>query len=88
MTSVSGHLTESQFGPEYKDWHYPPPERLFEAPIQTLVKDVRTVDSCWVHEAHMVCDRKTGLLHQISKAKQEVPEPYSSGPIAIEKGST
>lgn len=33
MTSVLGHLTESDFGPGYRDWKHPPPERLFDAPI-------------------------------------------------------
>lgn len=33
MTSVLGHLTESDFGPGFKDWKHPPPERLFDAPI-------------------------------------------------------
>lgn len=33
MTSVLGHLTTSDFGPDFKQWRYPPPERLFDAPI-------------------------------------------------------
>jgi hypothetical protein len=40
MTSVSGHLTGVQFGPEYKDWSYPPPEDLFEAPVIVAVDEV------------------------------------------------
>jgi len=41
MTCVTGHLTEQQFGPDYKDWRFPPPERLFDAPLHTVVNDVR-----------------------------------------------
>lgn len=33
MTSVLGHLTESDFGPGFRDWKHPPPERLFDVPI-------------------------------------------------------
>lgn len=41
MTSVSGHLTEMKFDPEYEqDWNYPPPERLFEAPVRVVVDNV------------------------------------------------
>jgi DNA topoisomerase-3 len=44
MTCVSGHLTGVQFGPGYKDWSYPPPESLFEAPILTTVDEVCSLD--------------------------------------------
>ncbi|PSS22396.1 hypothetical protein M430DRAFT_49524 [Amorphotheca resinae ATCC 22711] len=37
MTCVSGHLTELTFGPDYNDWSYPPPERLFDAPVRTTI---------------------------------------------------
>jgi DNA topoisomerase-3 len=40
MTCVSGHLTQVDFGPEYKNWSSPPPEALFNAPIVTSVHDV------------------------------------------------
>lgn len=47
MTSVSGHLTEVQFGPEYKDWSHPPPESLFSAPVRTFVAEVYdTIQLC------------------------------------------
>lgn len=42
MTCVSGHLTQLEFGADHKDWKFPPPERLFEAPVYTVVPDVRT----------------------------------------------
>lgn len=40
MTSVLGHLTGSDFTPEFKQWMYPPPDRLFSADIKTEVSDV------------------------------------------------
>lgn len=40
MTSVSGHLTELVFGAEYKDWRYPPPQSLFEAPVSVNIDNV------------------------------------------------
>jgi hypothetical protein len=40
MTSVLGHLTDAVFGPGYNDWKYPPPGRLFDAPVQVIIKEV------------------------------------------------
>ncbi|KAI6359889.1 hypothetical protein MCOR25_006932 [Pyricularia grisea] len=37
MTCVTGHLTEVQFGPDFKDWHRPTPDHLFSAPLHTQV---------------------------------------------------
>ncbi|RKF65640.1 DNA topoisomerase 3 [Erysiphe neolycopersici] len=37
MTSVSGHLTEARFPDDYKNWEYPPPESLFEAPVRVVI---------------------------------------------------
>ncbi|KAI1313657.1 DNA topoisomerase [Xylaria venustula] len=37
MTSVLGHLTSAEFPPDYKKWEYPPPERLFDAPVNVVV---------------------------------------------------
>ncbi|KAL2164591.1 hypothetical protein VTH06DRAFT_3808 [Thermothelomyces fergusii] len=37
MTAVKGHLTTVEFPGDYKQWDYPPPERLFDAPIMTVV---------------------------------------------------
>lgn len=42
MTCVSGHLTGVDFTPEYKNWSYPPPESLFNAPVITNVPEVCT----------------------------------------------
>lgn len=43
MTSVSGHLTELALPPEFKDnWMYPPPDRIFDAPVSITVPDVGT----------------------------------------------
>ncbi|KAF2207517.1 hypothetical protein CERZMDRAFT_115193 [Cercospora zeae-maydis SCOH1-5] len=39
MTSVLGHLMESDFGPQYKNWYSQDPSALFDAPIETLVAD-------------------------------------------------
>lgn len=41
MTCVTGHLTGLEFTPEFKNWSYPPPESLFQAPVITTVPDVR-----------------------------------------------
>lgn len=40
MTCVTGHLTAVEFTNEYKNWSYPPPETLFNAPVVTNVYDV------------------------------------------------
>ncbi|KHJ32120.1 putative dna topoisomerase iii [Erysiphe necator] len=37
MTSVSGHLTEARFPDDYKNWEYPPPESLFDAPVRVVI---------------------------------------------------
>ncbi|KAG5919766.1 hypothetical protein E4U42_006424 [Claviceps africana] len=39
MTCVTGHLTNVEFTSEYKNWSYPPPESLFNAPIVTSIHD-------------------------------------------------
>ncbi|KAG6089537.1 hypothetical protein E4U31_008123, partial [Claviceps sp. LM219 group G6] len=39
MTCVAGHLTNVEFTSEYKNWQYPPPESLFNAPIITSIQD-------------------------------------------------
>lgn len=40
MTSVLGHLTGMEFTEAYSNWKYPPPESLFNAPVNTKVADV------------------------------------------------
>ncbi len=41
MTSVSGHLTGLVFHQDYmRSWTHPPPDRLFDAPVETLIPDV------------------------------------------------
>ncbi|KAK3302052.1 DNA topoisomerase [Chaetomium strumarium] len=37
MTAVKGHLTAVEFPQEFKSWEYPPPDRLFDAPVQTVI---------------------------------------------------
>ncbi|KAI7913337.1 DNA topoisomerase III [Pyricularia oryzae] len=39
MTCVTGHLTEVQFGPDFKDWNRPTPDHLFSAPLHTQVSN-------------------------------------------------
>jgi DNA topoisomerase-3 len=40
MTAVKGHLTAVEFPGDYKQWEYPPPDRLFDAPVLTVVPTV------------------------------------------------
>jgi len=40
MTSVTGHLTSLEFPSEYKRWEHPPPDRLFDAPVNTVISEV------------------------------------------------
>jgi DNA topoisomerase-3 len=40
MTSVLGHLTDNQFEAGFENWHHPPPNRLFDAPVKTFVAKV------------------------------------------------
>lgn len=40
MTSVLGHITSAVFPAEYKSWEYPPPERLFDAPVHIITSEV------------------------------------------------
>ncbi|KAI1097527.1 prokaryotic type I DNA topoisomerase [Jackrogersella minutella] len=42
MTSVLGHLTSAVFPPDYKSWEYPPPERLFDAPVNIIISEDKT----------------------------------------------
>ncbi|KAI1340519.1 DNA topoisomerase [Xylariaceae sp. FL0016] len=37
MTAVMGHVTSAVFPSEYNDWRYPPPDRLFDAPVNIVV---------------------------------------------------
>lgn len=58
MTSVLGHLTASDFGPEFKGWQYPPPDRLFDAPIFHGVAKVCLAFLGWCEKA-----RRRGEYH-------------------------
>lgn len=40
MTCVTGHLTNVEFTAAHKNWSFPPPETLFNAPIVTSVHEV------------------------------------------------
>lgn len=41
MTAVKGHLTAVEFPAEFKQWEYPPPDRLFDADVLTVIPNVR-----------------------------------------------
>ena len=47
MTCVSGHLTKLDFGPEFNNWSYPPPEKLFDGPVHITIDDVSQFNSNW-----------------------------------------
>ena len=40
MTCVTGHLTNYDFPPAFKNWSSPPPESLFTAPVVNSVYNV------------------------------------------------
>ncbi|KAJ4292332.1 DNA topoisomerase [Collariella sp. IMI 366227] len=40
MTAVKGHLTAVEFPADFKQWEYPPPDRLFDAPVMTDNKHI------------------------------------------------
>ncbi|KAI1500688.1 DNA topoisomerase [Biscogniauxia marginata] len=42
MTSVLGHITAAVFPPQYKKWDYPPPDQLFDAPVNIVVAEDKT----------------------------------------------
>ncbi|KAM3427461.1 hypothetical protein MY4824_009430 [Beauveria thailandica] len=44
MTCVSGHLTNLEFTAEHKNWSFPPPESLFNAPvISNVYQDKKSI---------------------------------------------
>lgn len=48
MTAVRGHLTAVEFPSDFKQWEYPPPDRLFDAPIRTVIPTVCVVASSFL----------------------------------------
>ncbi|KAI1384579.1 prokaryotic type I DNA topoisomerase [Hypoxylon trugodes] len=42
MTSVLGHITSAVFPADYKNWEFPPPERLFDAPVNIITSEDKT----------------------------------------------
>jgi DNA topoisomerase-3 len=40
MTCVIGHLTNLDFPQDFKNWQFPPPDRLFTAPVNTVIPQV------------------------------------------------
>lgn len=86
MTCVSGHLTDVQFGPGFKDWSHPPPESLFDAPIVTAVTEVGTLELS--QRGDSLTSYRVRLLYlAISNNKPGVRKLSSSGRIVIEKAS-
>lgn len=60
MTCVTGHLTNVEFTPEYKNWSHPPPESLFRAPVVTSVHDVSITElsqHCFMLTAYRIRNR-------------------------------
>ncbi|KPM37779.1 DNA topoisomerase 3 [Neonectria ditissima] len=80
MTCVTGHLTNAEFTPDYKNWSHPPPETLFHAPVVTNVyDDKKTIAKNLESQARYArllviwtdCDREGEYIgHEIVKAAQ------------------
>ncbi len=87
MTAVKGHLTAVEFPPDYKKWEYPPPERLFDAPVLTVVPDVRET-SCLLSGVMLTLTRTTNPSPKTSKTRLGAPPPSLYGQIAIARAST
>lgn len=89
MTAVKGHLTAVEFPPDFKQWEYPPPDRLFDAPVRTVIPTVGDV-ALPFHKPRptsLTRHRTTSILLRTSKTRQDVSVPWLSGQIAIEKAS-
>jgi len=88
MTAVKGHLTAVEFPGEYKQWEYPPPDRLFDAPVLTVVPNVNNENGSHV-PLTLSADRirTTNRSPKTSRIRRDEPPPWSSGPIAIVKVS-
>ncbi|SNX84481.1 related to DNA topoisomerase III alpha [Melanopsichium pennsylvanicum] len=86
MTSVRGHLTNADFGPEYKAWHSCSPADLFQAPITTnLSDDAKSIGTNLRMEARNAdavmiwtdCDREgehigSEIVTEIRKVKRNI----------------
>lgn len=102
MTCVVGHLTNLEFPPEFKDWKYPPPDRLFGAPVQTTIPDVSKSSVTepttlalvcrWqiIHRADVVgrTARIRSLWRGTSSHRQSMLVLLSSGRIVISRASS
>ncbi|KAI0024751.1 DNA topoisomerase [Xylariomycetidae sp. FL0641] len=82
MTCVLGHLTTAMFPEEYKNWEYPPPDRLFDAPINVVVsgEKPKKIAGNIAHQARFAnalciwtdCDREGEHIgHEICEAARE-----------------
>lgn len=83
MTCVSGHLTRLDFGSEFNDWNYPPPEKLFDGPVHVIIDEVCLLNR--VHFSPNYAARTIKPCLQTLKGKQEEPGHSSSGLIVIAK---
>ena len=89
MTSVIGHLTGTDFPPQYKKWQVSTCRELFDAPIVTTVAEVgRSGSSTWARLLSYQTPRTKSPLRETSLSKLDFPRHCSSGRIVIEKEST
>jgi hypothetical protein len=86
MTCVSGHLTKLDFGPEFSNWSYPPPESLFDGPVQVTIGDVGLIYCCCCFVPNRT-PRKIKPFPPILNAKHGELRLSSSGPIVIARES-
>jgi DNA topoisomerase-3 len=67
MTHVQGHLTTTEFGPECKSWQFPPPERLFDAPVYTTIDEVCVIPILNHNlESKICCQDKRAIASNIT----------------------
>lgn len=83
MTCVSGHLTRLDFGSEFSDWNYPPPERLFDGPVHVTIDEVCPFNCGYFSPNYD--GRIIKLCHRTLNAKQEELGRSLSGLIVIAK---
>ncbi|KAJ1588514.1 hypothetical protein NDA11_000506 [Ustilago hordei] len=86
MTSVRGHLTEADFGPQHKGWRSCQPSHLFEAPIITgLSNDAKSIGQNLRMEARNAdavmiwtdCDREgehigSEIVEEVRKVRRNI----------------
>ena len=91
MTAVKGHLTAVEFPGEYKQWEYPPPDRLFDAPVLTVIPNVSGTLADLSEPCAADADsrgRTTSRSPRTLRTRRDAPVRWSFGPIAIARAST